>query len=110
MGSMRISVTESGASAVLESRTASVATAPKVSDSEPTFTQVLQGVGSELQQGEAAMHAAVAHIGANESLSLGQLLALQSGVYRYSEVIDLASRLVDRANAGVKTILQGSGQ
>jgi hypothetical protein len=56
------------------------------------------------------MHAAVAHIGANESLSLGQLLALESGVYRYSEVIDLASRLVDRANAGVKTILQGSGQ
>ncbi len=36
-----------------------------------------------------------------------ELLALQAGVYRYSEVVDLSAKLVDRASSGVKTVLQG---
>jgi len=35
------------------------------------------------------------------------LIALQAGVYRYGEVVDLASRLVDRATSSVKTVLEG---
>jgi hypothetical protein len=37
----------------------------------------------------------------------GDLIALQAGVYRYGEAVDLASRLVDRATSSVKTVLQG---
>jgi hypothetical protein len=37
----------------------------------------------------------------------GELIALQAGVYRYGEAVDLASRLVDRATTSVKTVLQG---
>ena len=40
----------------------------------------------------------------------GQLLALQAGVYRYSEAVDLASKLIDRTSSGVKTIINGGGQ
>jgi hypothetical protein len=42
-----------------------------------------------------------------ESISPAGLIALQAGVYRYSEAVDLASRLVDRATSSVKTVLQG---
>jgi hypothetical protein len=36
-----------------------------------------------------------------------ELIALQVGVYRYGEALDLAARLVDRATGSIKTVLQG---
>jgi hypothetical protein len=41
------------------------------------------------------------------SLDAGSLLALQAGIYRYGETIDLAARLVDKASSSVKTVVQG---
>jgi hypothetical protein len=35
------------------------------------------------------------------------LLALQAGVYRYTEAIDLSAKLVDRTTNGVRTVLTG---
>jgi hypothetical protein len=35
------------------------------------------------------------------------LLALQAGIYRYGETMDLAARLVDKASGAVKTVVQG---
>jgi hypothetical protein len=40
-------------------------------------------------------------------LGPAELLALQAGVYRYSEAVDLSAKLVDRAANGVKTVIQG---
>jgi hypothetical protein len=71
------------------------------------FAQVLRGLGHEITQGEATMHGALAAAG-NTKLGTGELIALQASVYRYSEAIDLGSRLVDHATSGLKTILQGS--
>lgn len=73
---------------------------------EPSpFARVLHGLGREVDRGEAffakAMHAGKAQLGT------GDLLALQAGVYRYSEAVDLSAKLVDRATNGVKTVLQG---
>jgi hypothetical protein len=34
------------------------------------------------------------------------LIALQAGIYRYSEAVDLVTKLVDRATQAVKTTLQ----
>jgi hypothetical protein len=45
--------------------------------------------------------------GGGKDLGPGELLALQAGVYRYSEAVDLSAKLVDRATSGVKTVLQG---
>jgi hypothetical protein len=39
-------------------------------------------------------------------MDAGVLIALQAGIYRYSEAIDLTVKLVDRATSGVKTILE----
>ena len=39
----------------------------------------------------------------------GTLIALQVGIYRYTEAVDLASKIVDRATNAVRTVLQGGG-
>jgi hypothetical protein len=83
---------------------------PSIRDAGPSFSQVLRGLGREINGGEATMRAALASMGAGSDLGPAQLIALQAGVYRYSEAIELTSRLVDRATSGVKTIVQGGGQ
>jgi hypothetical protein len=46
---------------------------------------------------------------ARQAVPLGApaLLALQAGIYRYGETMDLAARLVDKASSAVKTVVQG---
>ncbi len=75
---------------------------------EPSaFARMVGSLGTETTRGEAAMKTALSAHGSD--LGAADLLALQAGVYRYGEVVDLASRLVDRATSNVKTVLQGSG-
>ena len=45
--------------------------------------------------------------GGGADLGPAELLALQAGIYRYSEAVDLAAKLVDRVSSGVKTVIQG---
>ena len=72
------------------------------------FARLLQGLGDEATRGEALMRNAMgATRGGGRDFAPGELLALQAGVYRYSETVDLASKLVDRATSGVKTVVQG---
>jgi hypothetical protein len=43
------------------------------------------------------------------SLDAGALIAVQAGIYRYTEAIELAGKLVDRASGAVKQVLQPGG-
>jgi len=83
-------------------------TAPKPEG--PSFGQVLKAIGDETRRGEALVERAV-HAGAGgRDLAPAELIALQAGVYRWVEVVDLASKLVDRATQAAKTVTQpGSG-
>jgi hypothetical protein len=69
------------------------------------FGELLDSIGRRIDGGEAlvgsAEHAAYA------PLDAGTLIALQAGIYRYSEAIDLSAKLVDRATSAVRTVLQG---
>jgi hypothetical protein len=76
-------------------------------DGPSPFARVLHGLGHAIGSGEATMRSAM---NAAHDLGPAELMALQAGVYRYSEAIDLASRLVDHATSDIKTVLQGSGQ
>jgi hypothetical protein len=71
------------------------------------FAQVLHGLGREAQRGETMMKKTLEMTQAGRDLGPSELIALQAGVYRYSEAIDLAAKLVDRASTGVKTIVTG---
>lgn len=74
-----------------------------------SFTGLLRSLGHDLDAGEQGMSAAIRATAGRTDLDPGQLIALQVGVYRYGDAIDLASQLVDRASSAVKTVLQGSG-
>jgi len=70
------------------------------------FADLLKGLGRELDRGAAIADRPI-HAGATGArLSPEQLLALQAGIYRYSEAIDLVTKVVDRATQAVKTTLQ----
>lgn len=71
--------------------------------SEATFLKVLKGFGRAVDGGEALIGRASS--GNWGGLDSGQLIALQAGIYRYSEAVDLVGKLVDRASTAVKTIV-----
>ena len=72
---------------------------------EPSaFSKVLGRLGNQIDKGEHLVKNA-SH-GTMSSAEPGQLIALQAGIYQYVEAVDLASKLVDRATNGVKTVLQ----
>jgi hypothetical protein len=73
------------------------------------FAEVLRGLGRAIDGGEKTVRAAIESGWRGSDLGPTQLLALQASVYRYSEAIDLTSRLVDRAVGGVKAVVQGGG-
>jgi len=84
------------------------AAAPAHGSERSPFQRMLEGIGNEIDRGERTIHGAIAAGGSDMAPS--DLLALQAGVYRYSEAVDLASKLVDRASTGVKTVVSGGGQ
>jgi hypothetical protein len=70
------------------------------------FGQVLRGLGRELDRGEALAEKAIHGGAASGGMSPEALIALQAGIYRYSEAVDLVTKVIDRATQGVKTTLQ----
>lgn len=92
----------------LESRVASEpAVAASSAEGPSAFASVLQGLGQEVRRGETLVRTAVSATRGGHDIGPAELIALQAGVYRYGEVVDLASRLIDRATSSVKTVLQG---
>ncbi len=75
----------------------------------PSFAQVLLGLGRAVDGGAAMLGSAAASLGGGGDLGPERLLALQLGVYRYSEAIDLTSHLVDRVTGAIKAIVQAGG-
>ena len=72
---------------------------------EGGFARVLKGLAHEIDVGERR----TADASQLRNYDTGTLIALQVGIYRYTEAVDLASKIVDRATNAVRTVLQGGG-
>jgi hypothetical protein len=70
------------------------------------FQAALERLGKEIDKGEKLVAKAMR---GGSHLDAGDLIALQAGIYRYSEAVDLAAKLVDRASNAVRTTLQSPG-
>ena len=79
----------------------------KVDEGPSPFARILHGLGREVDRGETLVRRATNGATSGQEIGNMELLALQAGVYRYSEAVDLSAKLVDRAASGVKTVLQG---
>jgi len=66
----------------------------------------MRGLGRDVQASETMVHQAIVSARGGE-LKPVELILLQAGVYRYSEAVDLASRLVENATNALKTVIQG---
>lgn len=79
---------------------------PGETDGPSRFASVLSALGNRVDTGEALMNRASR--GALGNIDAASLIAVQAGIYRYVEAVDLAARLVDRATNAVRTVLQSS--
>jgi len=70
------------------------------------FVELLRGIGQELDRGESIAEKAIRGGGGHTAWSPERLIALQAGIYRYSEAVDLVTKLVDRGTQAVRTTLQ----
>ena len=76
---------------------------------EPERSPALEAIGDAVRsiaQGERFVDGAIARARRGKNLEPGQLLALQAGVYRYTQELELAAKLVDKATGAVKQTLQ----
>ncbi|HEY3233203.1 MAG TPA: hypothetical protein VGJ84_00710 [Polyangiaceae bacterium] len=81
----------------------SEAAAPQGSASAP-FATFVSRLGKELDRGEHMMSRVISGSGLGQ-LGPADLIALQAGVYRYSEAVDLATRFIDRLTSSVRVTL-----
>lgn len=68
------------------------------------FEQLVRGLFRDIDHGEA-LAARAEHPGVGP-MDAGTLIALQAGIYRYTEALDLTVKLVDRATSAAKTVLE----
>jgi flagellar hook-basal body complex protein FliE len=83
------------------------AAAPRPTASAPPetpFSEMLKQMAQRIDSGEKAIERA---IHAPAATSSAELLALQTQVYRYSETLDLAAKVVDKVSSSIKTVMQG---
>jgi hypothetical protein len=106
---MRIDASELPTPSV-EARVRPPVAPPRATSDAPDFASVLRALGRQIEHGEKTVRSAMGSLEHGADLGPAELIALQAGVYRYAEAVDLASRLIDRATSGVKTVLQGGGQ
>jgi hypothetical protein len=73
-------------------------------DTPGSFHQVLSRLATEVDRGERVVRTALR--GNPYDDDTRGMIALQAGVYRYVEAVELCTKLVDRSTAAVKTTLQ----
>jgi hypothetical protein len=73
-------------------------------DATGSFHHVLHRLATEVDRGERVVRTALR--GNPYDDDTRGMIALQAGVYRYVEAVELCTKLVDRSTAAVKTTLQ----
>jgi len=66
----------------------------------------LRELARSISSGERAVDRVIAQAAAGKDFSTPELIAIQARVYRYTQELELVSKLVDKACAGVKQTLQ----
>ncbi|MBK8169107.1 MAG: hypothetical protein IPK60_02030 [Sandaracinaceae bacterium] len=70
-----------------------------------TAERMVRSAATSIERGERMINGVIAVARRGQSFTNEQLIAVQAGVYRYAQELDLASKLVDKlANAVRQTI------
>lgn len=77
---------------------------PRRSERGASFADALRQYAERVAEGDRATRTALRP--GRAPLDQAQLLALQAGVYRFSQEVELGSRVLDRAIGALKQVLQ----
>ena len=80
--------------------------APVAPEAATAIPVRLRELGRSIASGERALDRVIAQAASGKDFSTPELIAIQARVYRYSQELELVSKLVDKACAGVKQTLQ----
>jgi hypothetical protein len=75
---------------------------------ESTWSHAFTRVGRDIDQGESLIRRA--ENGGLPDYDPATLIALQAGIYRYTEAVDLVAKIVDRGGGALRTVLEGGGR
>lgn len=81
----------------------SSARAPPLDGPSP-FERLARGLSAAIDEGDQLIIKASS--GRYAQMDAATLIALQAGIYRYSEAVDLGAKLVDRAASATRTVLE----
>ncbi|HJL00027.1 MAG TPA: EscI/YscI/HrpB family type III secretion system inner rod protein [Polyangiaceae bacterium LLY-WYZ-15_(1-7)] len=73
---------------------------------EAPFLRRLGDAARRLAEDDRAVQRAMGAARRGRELDPAELLALQAGVYRYAQEMELASKVVDKSTTALKTVLQ----
>ncbi len=76
---------------------------PRRTEGDDSFRSVFHGLSAELDRGKATIDASLQ---AHGQLNSTQLLALQAAMYRYTEAVELVTKVVDKTSNAVRTTMQ----
>ena len=82
--------------------------APPSHDTGSDFKRLLASLGRELDLGEALVERA--RTGGIGGLGAAELIAVQAGIYRYAEAVELTAKFVDRAQNAIRTTLESGAR
>ena len=75
------------------------------SPTSSSFSAALRRAAESIGESEAAIARGLNAARRGQTLSPERLLMLQAGVYRYSQQLELASKLVDKATGAIRQVL-----
>ena len=79
---------------------------PGTRDGHGAFGDALAEAARSIMDGQHRLDAAVRGGRGSRVLSNEDILSLQASVYRYTQELEIASKLVDKATSAVRTTLQ----
>ncbi|NVJ25992.1 ATP-dependent helicase HrpB [Myxococcus sp. AM011] len=85
---------------------ASVGVVPPVAKMDGTVLNGISRFVQELEQGQRVMDHLIRSASSGSRYSNAELLSLQASMYRYAQVLDLVSRIVEKGTNGLKDVLK----
>lgn len=77
---------------------------PRGADGPTAFERLARGLATAVDEGDGLVGGAMT--GRYAGMDAATLIALQAGIYRYGEAVDLCAKLVDRAASATRTVLE----
>jgi hypothetical protein len=82
---------------------------PEIGSRSGTLVGALRDTAGRLARDQRYVDQAIRRLGRGGVVETGELLALQAGVYRYSQEIELATRIVDKSLTALRQTVQSQG-